>query len=181
MINNYIRNIKRIKEEELIIDNWIDYKIEDLFNIKKGVRLNKVDRKKGYIPFLTATSENNGVSDYIDPQIIKMELCKNALTIDMFFNVFFHKYDFLCDDNVHVLTLKNRNLTQNIGIFLRTVLNSNKGDYNYSKQLRLKYLIHETIKLPSIFNDDKNEFEPDWEYMDEYVQELENNLNTKEG
>ena len=50
---------------DLHIKNWKNFKIIDLFDIKKGERLVKEQRIEGNIPLITATSENNGVVDYI--------------------------------------------------------------------------------------------------------------------
>ncbi|GAF72582.1 unnamed protein product, partial [marine sediment metagenome] len=44
---------------------WGWFYITDLFNIKKGERLVKEKRVKGKIPLITASSENNGVVDFI--------------------------------------------------------------------------------------------------------------------
>lgn len=176
-IKNIIDNIKNIEKEELDISEWKEYKLVDLFNIEKGERLNKSYREKGNTPFLTATSENNGVSNYINENIIKMNKKINAITIDMFYNVFYHGYYFLGDDNVHILTLKKGILNKYIGFFIVECLKSNKNKYHYGLQLRLKHLINEIIKLPSKLNQETNEYEPDWKYMEDYIVDLENTLN----
>ena len=176
-INNTIDNIKNIKKEEIDISNLKEYNIIDLFEIKKGVRLNKSNRKEGEIPFLTSTSENNGVSNYIDKDIIKMDLKNNAITIDMFHNVFYHNYYFLCDDNVHILKLKEKEMNKELSQFISTILKHNKKKYHYGQQVRLKHLEKETIKLPSKLNKETNKYEPDWKYMEDYISNLEKELN----
>ena len=53
------------KDIELKIENWKWFYINELFDIKKGERLVKEKRIEGKIPLITATSENNGVVDFI--------------------------------------------------------------------------------------------------------------------
>ena len=151
---------------------WVEYNISELFTIGKGKRLNKIFRKDGNIPFVTSSGENNGISSYIDENIIDMDKQKNVITIDMFYNSFYHNYEFLCDDNVHILTLKNVKMTDNIGIYITTCLLKNKNKYDYGYQLRLKRLYNEKVNLPSKFDDKLKLYKPDYEYMETYINNL---------
>lgn len=169
LYNIGLKNYNLNENEQEALNNlekrtWVKFKLSDLFEIKKGKRLNQSDRKKGEIPFLTATSENNGISNYINPSIINMDLQKEAITIDMFFNVFYHEYSFLCDDNVHVLYLKNMKINKKLGIFFVSSLIKNKDKYHYGQQLRIKNLIEENIYLPA--KEENNKYIPDCDYMD---------------
>jgi len=51
--------------------NWKSFRIIDLFEIKKGERLVQEERIEGNVPFITATSENNGVVDHISYEKFK--------------------------------------------------------------------------------------------------------------
>ena len=162
-MSNYIKNIsKKIKKQQPIIffnkknykmndNNYSEYQIKEIFQIEKGERLIKNDRIAGTIPLVTASSKNNGVVDFLDLEIYKdrKKLFSNVITIDMFFNVFYQQDHFFADDNIHCLTFKNNfKLTKEIAFFLVTILRQIKIKYDFGRQLRIKRLENESIKLP---------------------------------
>ena len=162
--------------------DWENFKLKNLFDIKKGERINISNRLKNndYIPLITSSSENNGVADFISYSQFKdkKKIFKNKITIDMFFNVFYQGNNYFSDDNVHTLILKNsKKENQYVYIFIASVLNFLKYKYAYGRQTRLNKLNKEVIKLPS-----KNR-EPDWQFMEEYIKDrfalLQNELPVK--
>ena len=96
----------KIKHKELPFDttNWESFKLSELFDVVRGVRLTKENRISGDIPLATAGASNEGVSDYISNP--EMKIYNDAITIDMFCNCFYRSYDFTCDDNILVLREK---------------------------------------------------------------------------
>src|SRR3989338_1481795 len=153
----------------LNIKGWKYFKIVDLFDIKKGERLVKEERIGGGTPLITATSENNGVVDYISYDEFKdsKKPFKDKLTIDMFFNVFYHNYEYFSDDNVHTLIPKNISLNKYVCLFLVAILKQLQYKYDFGRQVRLQRLDFDKIKLPI----DKNG-NPDWQFMEDYVKSL---------
>ncbi|MCG2827146.1 MAG: N-6 DNA methylase [Thermoplasmatales archaeon] len=169
-------HIKNVSEEpisfnllSLNINGFESFKIGDLFDIKKGERLVKEKRIEGDIPLITATSENNGVVSYISYDEFKdsKKVLSDKITIDMFFNVFYHGYKYFSDDNVHTLIQKNISLNNYVCLFLVTVLRELQYKYAYGRQLRIKRLKFDEIKLPI----DK-EGKPDWQFMEDYIKSL---------
>ncbi len=172
----YSLKINELKKEpiifnkiELNVKNWKNFKIIDLFDIKKGERLVKEERIEGNIPLITATSENNGVVNYISYEEFKenKKIFRDKLTIDMFFNVFYHNYEYFSDDNVHSLIPKNISLNKYICLFLATILKNLQYKYDFGRQVRLQRLDLDEIKLPI----DKHG-NPDWIFMEEYIKSL---------
>ena len=49
----------------LNISEWKEYRLGDLFEIKKGKRLTSEDQTEGTTPYIGAIDSNNGVSNYI--------------------------------------------------------------------------------------------------------------------
>ena len=168
-INNLKKESVISKKIELNIKNWKNFKIVDLFDIKKGERLVKEERKKGNMPLITATSENNGVVDHIGYDDFKenKKVFQDKLTIDMFFNVFYHDYEYFSDDNVHTLIPKRATLNRYVCLFLVTVLKQLQYKYDFGRQVRLQRLDFDEIKLPV----DKRG-NPDWKFMEDYVKTL---------
>ena len=147
---------------------WNFFKLTDLFEIKKGERLTKDNRIEGKIPLITATSENNGVVQFINLKEFEKvkKIFENKITIDMFFNVFYHQYSYFSDDNVHTLIPKQSN-NKYVSLFLVSVLNKLKEKYDYGRQVRLSRLNSELISLPV----NKNNL-PDWKFMEDYVKSI---------
>ena len=157
------------EQVELNIKDWKWFYINELFDIKKGERLVKEKRIEGKIPLITATSENNGVVDFISyDKLEKKKKCfENKITIDMFFNVFYHNYKYFSDDNVHTLIPKFKENNSYIFLFLVTILKQLQYKYDYGRQLRLSRLYFDKIKLPT----DKNGV-PDFGFMENYIKSL---------
>ncbi|MDD4877431.1 MAG: restriction endonuclease subunit S [Candidatus Nanoarchaeia archaeon] len=178
-MENYIKHIsKRIKYDKVInlriakkldTQKWKWFDIGSLFEIKKGERLIEEERIRGEIPLITASSENNGVVDLISyPHFNKEKKCfENKITIDMFFNVFYHNYKYFSDDNVHTLIPLFEKVNTYISLFLVAVLKELQFKYAYGRQLRIKRLELEKIKLPI----DKRG-KPNWVYMEDYIKSL---------
>ncbi len=150
-------------------NNWKSYNLTELFDIKKGERLTKYDRltDEENIPLITASSENNGIVDFIsrfdfeDSKII----FENKITVDMFFNVFYQPFEYFSDDNVHTLIPKF-NDNPYINLFLVTLFKSYVLKYNYGRQVRLHRLEKEKIFIPS-----KNG-KPDFIFMENFIKSI---------
>ena len=59
--------VKKLKKQysfENVV--WKEYFIEDICDIKSGVRLVKAEQKKGRTPFVGAVDNNNGVTEFIE-------------------------------------------------------------------------------------------------------------------
>lgn len=164
-------DIKPINKNKISLntDNWKWFIIDEIFNIKKGERLVQSERVKGDTALITASSENNGVVDYISYQeFIDSKKCfKNKITMDMFCNVFYHNYNYFSDDNVHTLIFKEDINNVYISLFLVAILQKLQYKYKYGRQLRLSKLKYDKIKLP-VTSDNK----PNWKFMENYIKSL---------
>ena len=153
----------------LVQQDWATFLVSDLFDIQKGERLTVYDRIKEEenIPLIVASSENNGVVDYISfDEYQNIKTChENKITIDMFFNVFYHPYKYFSDDNVHTLIPKFVANKYN-SLFLVAILKKLQYKYSFGRQARLSRIGNEKIKLPS------NNGEPDIEFMENYIKSL---------
>ena len=123
--------------------------LSDFFNVKRGVRLKQSDRLKGDIPLVTAGYQNDGIACYISNN---QEIHENALTIDMFGNVFWRPYKFACDDNIIVLT--HNLLNDSTAYYFLSAIKLTTDGYNYSHQYRIKDLNKHLIYVPVLSNDE---------------------------
>lgn len=172
MYNFYGESIVKLQKsfvsKKVDTEKWVYFDLGTLFEVNKGTRLTKKDRKIGEIPLVTAGYLNQGISEYISNE--DMQKYNNSITIDMFSNVFYRDYEFCCDDNIIVLSndiLKNKY----IALFVITMILQDKFRYSYDRQYRLKHNNKHLIKLPPI-NDKKGNVVPDWNSMEKYIKTL---------
>jgi hypothetical protein len=179
---NIIYNKPILKPKNILnIDSvkWQEFKIKDLFELKKGERLTEADRINGSIPLITASSYNNGITSFIDYDTYtnKKKLFKNKITVDMFGNIFYQMQDYFSDDNIHTLLLKNKykqELNIYTQLFLITIIKKIAFKYGFGRQVRLHRLSKENIKLPVLQKDI-----PNWKFMEDYIKSLSYSINIR--
>lgn len=164
------QNAPEKKKPECVVSlgdkEWGEFYVKDIFtSITRGKRLTKENRLVGSIPLVTAGFQNEGVADFISNE--EQHSYCNAITIDMFGNVFCRLYEFKCDDNIHVLknsTLNNRSLK-----FITNCIKSTTNEiFSYGKQFRMKMIKKLKILLPIT-----PEGQPNYAYMEAYMKALE--------
>jgi len=160
-----------MRDNSLSLKNtgWGDFLLSDIFAIEIGERLTKTNRIEGNIPLITASSYCNGITAFIDEAtfIETKKLFERKITVDMFGNVFYHKYKYFSDDNVHTLIIKDDKdlrLNDYIYMFMVTILRKMSSKYDFGRQLRLHRLEREIVSLPT----DKHK-KPNWKFMLEYT------------
>ena len=131
----------------------------------RGTRLTKSNRIPGNIPLVTAGYENTGVAEWISNE--DQKTFPSGLTIDMFGNCFYRKYDFKADDNI--LVFDDVNMSERTKIFVASQINKClAGHYSYGKQFRLNSFKSTYVSLPVNQNGELNLF-----FMDSFIAELE--------
>ncbi|VDR41741.1 restriction endonuclease subunit S [Mycoplasmopsis caviae] len=122
--------------------------ITDLFNYERGKRLIKANRIKGDIPFVTAGHLNDGISEYISNE---EKIFENCITIDMFGNIFWRPYKFMCDDNI--ICLGSDFLNESNALYFVEKIKMTINKFDYSKQYRIKHLENHRISVSFIRNE----------------------------
>jgi hypothetical protein len=150
-----------------------EFKIDDLFDVAQGRRLKKSDFQDGDIPFVMASSKNNGVVAYLSNPVTTNT---NFITADILGNVFYQ--DSLVgygDDNCG-LKLKNGHESEAVYLYLTTVISNFKPIASYGNKLRGKWYAEQNIQLPVKPGTDEvnySEADIDWDYMEQYIREIE--------
>lgn len=81
---------------------------------------------------------------------------------------FYVNGEFCANKSVWILLPKDKTtFNKNVGLFISTVTSLYKLVFNRSRSINLKALKKLVIKLPT-----KNNIEPDWEYMNNYIDEI---------
>lgn len=152
-----------------------EFSLPEIFGLPiRGTRLTKQNRKRGYIPLVTAGSENQGIAEYISNE--EQQTFSNMLTVDMFGNCFFRDYQYKADDNILSFALKDIKCKKAL-LYVVAVMRKTTSKYSYGKQFRLNSYLKTKISLPVIESLDPNHQytvdDIDWNYMQERIAELE--------
>lgn len=161
------RNKNNIREQN--IGAWKEFRIGDLFDVKKGRRLTADEQTEGETPYIGAIDSNNGVANYIGQEAIH-----DGNTISLSYNgsvgeAFYQPAPFWATDDVNVLYFKKENGVQfnkYIALFICTVLKQEKYRYSYGRKWVLENMRETIIKLPV------REGKPDFEFMENYIKSL---------
>ncbi len=150
---------------------WKPFKIGGeygLFNVVKGKRLTKANMKEGNINFIGSSAENNGVTNHISNK--ENIHPGNLLTVAYNGSVgvtFYQEKEFVASDDVNVLYPKF-NMNRNIGLFLCPLLRAVGKNYEFIDKWKKEDMENDSIYLPVT-----SDGSPDWQYMDIYIQNLE--------
>lgn len=151
---------------------WKEFAIEDIFEIKAGVRLTKQDMKRGDKPFIGATDSNNGVTAFCGNQNASED--ENVLGVNYNGSVvecFYHPYQSLFSDDVKRFHLKEHDDNKYILLFLKNSILRQQGKYQYGYKFNEPRMKKQLIVLPVNIKG-----EPDYEYMEEYMRRVEQRL-----
>ena len=93
----------------LNVETWKEFRLGDLFVIKKGKRLTSEDQTEGTTPYIGAIDSNNGVANRIGQAPIH-----SGNTISLSYNgsvgeAFYQPVPFWATDDVNVLYFKETN------------------------------------------------------------------------
>lgn len=166
---NYIKGIEQPYSKtvkQLKTDTWSWFKLEKLFEIKKGKRLTKANMKEGETPFIGSIDSNNGYRQYIGQ---KPNHERNTITVNYNGSVaeaFYQPAAFWASDDVNVLYPKFK-MNQFTALFIIALIKMEKYRFNYGRKWHLERMNASEIKLPI----DQNR-EPDYKFMESYIKSL---------
>ena len=166
-INSLINN----KEFSLNIKSWKYFKFDDgtensIFKIIKGKRLTKKDQIEGKIPYVSSSSLNNGIDNYLGNGYTDQN-CITFACYGSIGEVFYQDEKIWVSDNANVFYLRNKILNPFLAMFLITILRLEKFRFSYGMTGKKERLQNFYIKLPI----DKNK-KPDWQFMENYIKSL---------
>lgn len=148
---------------------WKEFNLHDLFpNIQRGKRLIRTNFLEGNIPFISSSSLSNGVDSFIgnSENIRNFNNCLTLANSGSVGSTFYHPYDFVASD--HVTHLKNEDFNKYVYLFIATMTKRLSEKYNFNREINDQRLKRETIILP--VDDEGN---PDYEYMEQYMINIE--------
>lgn len=159
--------------------NWKEFKLSEILKILgSGKELTNTEDNEGIYPLVVAKKDNNGVGKHISNGKLKFNGNKIVMikTGDGGAGLsYYHSDDFFATTSVMILEENNEKfawkLNENIGLFLVVAMKNFKNIFSHSNGVNEEKFNSLVISLPS-----KND-EPDWEYMDKFIELLKNNIN----
>lgn len=148
---------------------WKEFKIGDIFEVSGTTTTKPTDLiKDGLIPRITCSSIDNGFDNTY--QNIATEN-GGVLTVDSatIGSVLYQAADFIATDHVEKIYFKDKFINKYVGKFLISAITNSIGNkYNYGYKFSQFRIKRQTILLPTTSNG-----EPDYEFMEEYIKERE--------
>lgn len=169
-VSKRLRELKNYKEVEPLEGKvWGEFRIEDIFEVKSGVRLTKANMKAGKKPFIGAIDNNNGISEYVSNSNRSED--SNVLGVNYNGSVvenFYHPYTALFTDDVKRLSFRQIKGNKHQYLFVKTQILKQKAKYQYGYKFNARRMNRQRIMLPM-----NKENEPDYEYMENCMKQLE--------
>jgi restriction endonuclease S subunit len=154
------------KEIKLSDRDWKWFAYSDIFDITKGKRLTTEERVSGSIPYISSSSINNGVDDYISNGFTD-ENCITFACYGSIGEVFYQPQKCWVSDNCNVFYVKNQILNQYIALFLCRLFRKEQFRFSYGMTGKMERLKTFKLKLPTNSNG-----QPDWQFMEDYIKSL---------
>lgn len=170
----------RIKEH-VITDNrdlldmtWDTFTIESIAEITSGADWGKYNRVSGKSPFIGASAVNNGVTDFVDYEGRENNVGSGVIGINRNGSVghaFYHPYKAYFSGDTRFIEIIGYKGNQHVNQFILTSILKQKDKYAYGYKMGTERIKKQKILLP--IRDDGN---PDFEFMEQYMKRQENKV-----
>ena len=147
---------------------WAPFLIGDIFDyMKRGKRLKRADHVAGHVPYVSSTSNSNGVDGFITPPQ-KARLFSDCISLANSGSVgaaFYEPFEYVASD--HVTCLKRDNCNPSLYLFLATVLKKQKNNFGFNREIKDDRLKRMQVMLPVC-----KDGTPDFSFMEEYADSM---------
>lgn len=148
--------------------SWKKFKISDLFTAETGdVDLQQKDVNGKGVALVSSGESNTGVIGLTD--VPAKVVPGNTITVDMFGSVQYRDFPYKMVTHARVFALVPKEpINQETGLFLATLLQKLTGCFSYNNMCSWNKIKDFEISLPVTAVK-----QPDWDYMQERIAELE--------
>lgn len=152
--------------------NWKAFYFTEVFTeIQRGKRLKKADHKVGDTPYVSSTSFNNGVDDFIgnNSSVRRFEDCLTLANSGSVGSAFYHRYEFIASD--HVTQLKREGLDKYAYLFMIPLINRLSEKYSFNREINDERIKREKLLLPVTDAGDI-----DFQFMSSFMKQIETDI-----
>lgn len=164
---------KKIEElgdvEKLEDKEWKAFSLKNIFDeIQRGKRLKTDDHIVGSMPYVSSSSIDNGVDNFIgnEDDVRIFEDCITLANSGSVGTAFYQPFKFVASD--HVTKLKQASFSKHVYLFIANQVSKLGEKYSFNREINDKRLGREYIMLP--INSDG---EPDYVFMESYMKRKE--------
>lgn len=168
--------------------NWKEFKVGDLFEaITKTAKNNNYKKSKEpegdyVIPALSSKAIDNSFGFYVnekDHNLINV-LCLSVTSNGNAGKVFIQNKPFAIAQDAYALMVKDYKVNLFVYFFLATILEERLiNKYGFDEKATRNKVKKEIISLPAIYNVEKDDYEPDFDYMEEFIKTRKNIVKEK--
>ncbi len=148
---------------------WDEFFLNEIFTqIQRGKRLKKADHIEGNQPYISSTGLNNGLDGYVGNND-NVRIFNNCITLANSGSVgscFYQPFSFVASD--HVTKLKNQDFSKGVYLFIASIVSRLGEKYSFNREMNDTRIKREKIMLPTNENN-----QPDYEFMENYMKNLE--------
>lgn len=155
---------------------WKEFKIGDVLDIRSsnGIfhanALNISEQPfEGSHPYVVRSSKNNGIRGYIKKNETALNPAKTISFAQDTAEMFYQTEQYFTGNKVKVITIKNGvKMSKNIALFMIAIMKKAFVKFQWGSSFDTKLLNDAVVSLPVTEIN-----EPDWNYMQEHIAELE--------
>jgi restriction enzyme bgcI subunit beta len=129
---------------------WKEFFLDEICNIKSGVRLTKANMNEGMMPFIGATDSNNGITNFVSNT--NRSLDKNVLGVNYNGSVvenFYHPYPCVFSDDIKRISFKDeQGQNKYCYLFLKQMILQQKEKYRYAYKFNGDRMARQKIMVP---------------------------------
>lgn len=152
---------------------YAEFRVGDLFDVKstkKTIHKNMLTPQDmvGPHPYITRTTQNNGLSGYID---YDDDYLNDANTISLGLDTYTLSYQatpYFTGNKVKILHLKNKELNSRIAMYLISAYNKMFQGYDWGTGINQQAIVNMRLNLPTTPLGT-----PDFDYMEQYIAHIE--------
>ena len=153
---------------ELSDADWAPFSLPSVFDeMQRGKRLKSADQSPGLVPYVSSSAENNGVDAFIEAVdgTRVFEDCLSLANSGSVGMAFYEPFAYVASD--HVTKLKRSGASEAEYLFLATMVMQQRMNFSFNREINDSRLRLMQIMLPV-----KESGEPDYDFMDAFMQQL---------
>lgn len=161
-----------MKQNRLTLNDvdWKEFKIKELFtNIYRRKRHIEKNREAGKIQYYSASSFNNGVTDFISNPLFKD---RDKLVVTTFCDCYYAHGEFTASDEMTILD--HPRINGETGLFFSQLIKANKSKFAFGRKAFSERVKEQIILVPVTVND-----EPHWNFMENYIKQEQKEIAQK--